>query len=64
VVTAFPSGDCPTQVFGPAYEFAAEQWAEMPAMKLAKSRFFFAIGAYVLVISPEVAGDLREGRVV
>jgi hypothetical protein len=54
VVTAYPSGDCPTQVFGPAYEFAAEQWAEMLAMKLARTRFFFAIGAYVLVVSPGV----------
>ena len=52
VVTAYPSGDCPSQILGPMYEFSALQWAEMLSMKLARTRFFFAMGAYVLVISP------------
>src|SRR5207249_385785 len=52
VVTAFPSTDCPVQFRGPSYEFSAAQLAEMLSMKLARTRYFFSIGAYALVVSP------------
>ncbi len=52
VVTAYPSGDPPAHILGPMYEFSALQTAEMISMKLARSRFFYAMGSYVLVISP------------